>query len=202
MVKIVQFYEKKKFIFKKIVQFYTKKDILPVPKAHVKNNSSLWQKWELQGVRKNVCCCLRTATGFTKRCRLSLLTNSALVYESKGKVRVAGSQPISTAVHITWHGAQINFGDLPPYLTYALRQSCFFCLLICLRLLLYVCLFPHSKAKLTGKFQKNGRSTAMHSNIVFAYNKTERRLRWKWAVRYRDGEKDGNIFLVWVLSSF
>ncbi len=23
-----------------------------------------------------------------------------------------------TAVHITWHGAQINFGDLPPYLTY------------------------------------------------------------------------------------
>ncbi len=31
---------------------------------------------------------------------------------------VAGSQPMSTAVHITWHGAQINFGDLPPYLTY------------------------------------------------------------------------------------
>jgi hypothetical protein len=23
------------------------------------------------------------------------------------------------AVHITWHGAQINFGDLTPYLTYA-----------------------------------------------------------------------------------
>ncbi len=32
---------------------------------------------------------------------------------------VAGSQPMSTAVHITWHGAQINFGDLTPYLTYA-----------------------------------------------------------------------------------
>ncbi len=31
---------------------------------------------------------------------------------------VAGSRPMSTAVHITWHGAQINFGDLPPYLTY------------------------------------------------------------------------------------
>jgi hypothetical protein len=29
----------------------------------------------------------------------------------------AGSQPMSTAVHITWHGAQINFGDLPPYWT-------------------------------------------------------------------------------------
>ncbi len=24
-----------------------------------------------------------------------------------------------TAVHITWHGAQLNFGDLTPYLTYA-----------------------------------------------------------------------------------
>jgi hypothetical protein len=33
---------------------------------------------------------------------------------------------MSTAVHITWHGAQINLGDLPPYLTYAvsfLRQA-------------------------------------------------------------------------------
>jgi hypothetical protein len=25
---------------------------------------------------------------------------------------------VSTAVHITGHGAQINLGDLPPYLTY------------------------------------------------------------------------------------
>ncbi len=41
-------------------------------------------------------------------------------YESKcgGREGVAGSQPMSTAVHITWHGAQINSGDLPPYLTY------------------------------------------------------------------------------------
>ncbi len=31
---------------------------------------------------------------------------------------VAGSQPMSTAVHITWPGAQMKFGDLPPYLTY------------------------------------------------------------------------------------
>ncbi len=39
--------------------------------------------------------------GVTKRCRLSWLTNSALVYESKcgGKVGVVGSQPMSTAVH-------------------------------------------------------------------------------------------------------
>ncbi len=39
--------------------------------------------------------------GVTKRCRLSWLTNSALVYEPKcgGRVGVAGSQPMSTAVH-------------------------------------------------------------------------------------------------------
>ncbi len=73
----------------------------------------------------------RISTGFvtlqqrvTKRCRLSLLTNSALVYESQcGRMEgVAWSQPVSTTVHITWHGAQINFGDLPHYLTYALQS--------------------------------------------------------------------------------
>ncbi len=59
--------------------------------------------------------------GITKKCRLSLLTNSALVYKSKcgGDWGVAGSQSMSTAVHITWHVAQINFGDLPSYFTYA-----------------------------------------------------------------------------------
>ncbi len=63
---------------------------------------------------------IHSMQGVTKRCRLSLLTNSALVYESQcgGWEGVAGSQPMSTAVHITWHGAQINFGDLSPYLTY------------------------------------------------------------------------------------
>ncbi len=55
-----------------------------------------------------------------KRCRLSLLTNGALVNESKcgGRGGVAGSPPMSTAVHITWHGAQKIFRDLHPYLTY------------------------------------------------------------------------------------
>ncbi len=50
----------------------------------------------------------------TKRCRLFLLTNSAFVIrvQIRGEGGVAGSQPMSTAVHITWHGAQINFGDL------------------------------------------------------------------------------------------
>ncbi len=41
--------------------------------------------------------------GVTERCRLSWLTNSALVYESKcggmGGGVIAGSQPMSTAVH-------------------------------------------------------------------------------------------------------
>jgi hypothetical protein len=40
--------------------------------------------------------------GITKRCRLSWLTNSALVYEPNagGWGRVAGSQPMSTAVYM------------------------------------------------------------------------------------------------------
>jgi hypothetical protein len=40
--------------------------------------------------------------GVTKRCRLSWLTNSALVYEPKcgGGEGVAGSQPMSAAVHM------------------------------------------------------------------------------------------------------
>jgi hypothetical protein len=55
------------------------------------------------------------------RCRLSLLTNSALVKRIQmrgGRGELQGLSQFSTAVHITWHRAQINFGDLPPYLTY------------------------------------------------------------------------------------
>ncbi len=61
--------------------------------------------------------------GVTRRCRLSWRTNSALVNKSKcaGTGWVVGSQPMSAAVHITWHGAEINFGDLTPYLTYAVK---------------------------------------------------------------------------------
>jgi hypothetical protein len=46
-----------------------------------------------------------------------------LIYKPKcrGRGWVAGSQPMRTAVRITWHGAQINFEDLTPYLTYAYR---------------------------------------------------------------------------------
>ncbi len=64
--------------------------------------------------------------GVTKRCRLSWLTNSALVYTSPtnaGGWRVAGSHPMGKAV--TWRGAQINFGDLTPYLTYDSPPWCF-----------------------------------------------------------------------------
>jgi hypothetical protein len=53
--------------------------------------------------------------------RLPWLTNSALVYEPKcqwgGGRGVPRSQPKSTAVQCA-HGAQINFGDLAPYLTH------------------------------------------------------------------------------------
>ncbi len=48
----------------------------------------------------------------------------------RGREGVAGPQPMSIAVHITWHGAQIYFGDLPPYFTYgaeALRPVCDTC---------------------------------------------------------------------------
>ncbi len=56
--------------------------------------------------------------GFTKRCRLSWLTNSALVYEPKCGGGMLGGLLMSTAVHA--HGAKINYGDLTPYLTYDL----------------------------------------------------------------------------------
>ncbi len=42
------------------------------------------------------------------------------LYESKcgGMGKGCGVSAIETVVHITWHGAQINFGDLTPYLSY------------------------------------------------------------------------------------
>jgi hypothetical protein len=59
--------------------------------------------------------------GLTKRCRLSWLTNTALVYEPKcgGRGGVAGSQSMSTAVQ----RSPINFGDITPYLTNASCSS-------------------------------------------------------------------------------
>jgi len=50
--------------------------------------------------------------GVTKRCRLSWLTNTALVYEPYGAL----ANEYSCA-----HGANINYGDLTPFLTYVYR---------------------------------------------------------------------------------
>jgi hypothetical protein len=55
-----------------------------------------------------------TIQGVTNRCRLSLLTNSALVYEPKGG---GGMRGLSQWVQL-YTGAQINYGDLTIYLTY------------------------------------------------------------------------------------
>jgi hypothetical protein len=58
--------------------------------------------------------------GVTKTCRLSWLTNSALVYEPKcggwGWGCGASANEYSCA-----HGAQIKFADLTPYLTYVIH---------------------------------------------------------------------------------
>jgi hypothetical protein len=52
-----------------------------------------------------------TAFSITKRCRLSWLTNSALVYEPK-----CGGEGVSTKEYSCAHGAQINHGNITPYL--------------------------------------------------------------------------------------
>ncbi len=44
---------------------------------------------------------------------------ASLVYEPKCGGGVAGSRPMRTAVHTTWHWAHINIGDLTPYLPMA-----------------------------------------------------------------------------------
>ncbi len=51
--------------------------------------------------------------GVTKRCRLSWLTNSALLYEPKCGGGGGSANEDSCA-----HGAEINFGELSPYLIY------------------------------------------------------------------------------------
>ncbi len=62
--------------------------------------------------------------GVTKRCRLSLLTNSALAIRVQMRGEGGELRGLSQWVQlcITWHGAQVNFGDLLPYLTYASSQ--------------------------------------------------------------------------------
>jgi hypothetical protein len=55
--------------------------------------------------------------GATKRCCLSWLTNSALVYEHAGGGE--GGCSVSANEYSCAHRAQINFGDLTSYLTLA-----------------------------------------------------------------------------------
>ncbi len=73
-------------------------------------SGKIWSCSELQHKR----------LGVTKRCRQFRLTNSALVYEPKcgrrGELR-ALSQWVQLST-----GAQINFADLTPYLTYDIYQ--------------------------------------------------------------------------------
>ncbi len=74
---------------------------------------------------------LRLTQGVTtKRCRLSWLTNSALAYEPKcgGREGVAGSQPMSTAVHMEPKltleiSTYLTHGLTWALLSYAGRQS-------------------------------------------------------------------------------
>jgi hypothetical protein len=60
--------------------------------------------------------------GVTKRFRLSVLTNSGLFYESQYG-GWGGGWGVSANEYSCAHGAQINFGDLPSYLTYVLNLS-------------------------------------------------------------------------------
>ncbi len=58
--------------------------------------------------------------GVTKRCRLSWLTKSTLVYESRcggDGVGGGGGFGVSANEYSCAHGVQINFGDPTPYLT-------------------------------------------------------------------------------------
>ncbi len=56
-------------------------------------------------------------TGVAKRCRLSWLTNSALIHVSP-TAGGGGSCGVSANENSCAHGAQINFRDLTLYLTY------------------------------------------------------------------------------------
>jgi hypothetical protein len=61
--------------------------------------------------------------GVTKRCRLSWLTNSALIYEPKCGGMGGGCGVSAIEYSSCTHGAQINFGDLTPYLSYGVCQA-------------------------------------------------------------------------------
>ncbi len=88
--------------------------------------------------------------GVTKRCRLSWLTNIALVYEPNAGV---GDCVVSAKEYSCARGAQINFGDLTPYLTYARNHNVFFYFRV--PVLLDGLLFPAVLARLAAQLQAN-----------------------------------------------
>jgi hypothetical protein len=59
--------------------------------------------------------------GVTKRCRLSCLTNSVLVYEPICGGKGVGIAGVAANKYSCAHGAQINFKDLTPFLSYGRR---------------------------------------------------------------------------------
>ncbi len=70
----------------------------------------------------NIACSLNRigiSQGLTKRCRLYLLTNSALVFEPEWGEGGGELRGLSQWVQL-YTGAQINFGDLTPYLNYGI----------------------------------------------------------------------------------
>jgi hypothetical protein len=58
--------------------------------------------------------CFPPGDGVTKRCHLSWLTNSALVYEPKCRGGGGGCCGVTANEFTCAHGAQINFCDLTP----------------------------------------------------------------------------------------
>jgi hypothetical protein len=91
-----------------------------IGEMHVLHRICTWVCLQISTVMYKVRC----SQGITKICRLSWLTNSALVYEPKcgsgGGGGVAGSQPMSTVVQ----GTQINFRNLTSYLPKVKQLVC------------------------------------------------------------------------------
>ncbi len=74
------------------------------------------------GVLGNDFCVDWINQGLTKRCRLSWLTISALIYEPKCGGRGGGCW-VSANEHSCAHGAQKNFGDVTPCLSYGINTG-------------------------------------------------------------------------------
>ncbi len=99
-----------------------KKRLCAVTMNHTKQLSMFWEKgvYVLGWIVPFSVIPETYRQGVTKKCRPSWLTDSALVYEPK--CGGGGLRGLSQWVHSCAHGAQINFGDLTPYLTYICLQ--------------------------------------------------------------------------------